>query len=91
MDLTIGNGNFGNTRCDGNGLTMEENPFNYNPLVLLDVSRGDLGEDADDQDRTILQYFSNHTPHQQVGFESVDFDELKSAIRIVKYELLDVA
>ena len=26
MDLTIGNGKFGNTRCDGNGPTMEESP-----------------------------------------------------------------
>ena len=49
MDLTIWNGNFGNTRCDGNGPTMEENPFNYNPLVLLDVSKGTLGEDTKDQ------------------------------------------
>ena len=63
MDLTIGNGNSGNTSCDGNGPTMEENPFNYNSLVMLDVSRGALGEDTEYQARTILQYFSNHTPH----------------------------
>ena len=55
VDLTIGNGNFRNRRCDGNGPTTEENPFNYNPLVLLDiVSRGSLGEDTKDQARTIL-------------------------------------
>ena len=49
MDLIIGNGNFGHTRYDGNGPTTEETAFNYNPLVLLDVSTGTLGEDIDDQ------------------------------------------
>ena len=85
VNLTIGNGNFRNTMSDENCPRIEENPFNYNPSVLLDiVSRGTLGQDTEDQDRTILQYFSNNTPHQQVGFESIDFDELKSAIRILK-------
>ena len=63
MDLTIENGNFRNTRCDGNGRVMEENPFNYNPSIQLDVSRGTFGEDTEDQAGTILQDFSNHTPH----------------------------
>ena len=49
VDLTIGNGNFGNTMCDGNGPTMEENHFNSNPSVMLNIVISvTVGEDTKD-------------------------------------------
>ena len=37
VNLTIGNGNFRNTWCDGNDPKMKENSFDYNPSVFLDI------------------------------------------------------